>query len=180
MRKRPRRRHQAVGALLLLAAGNTLAAEDEKNMYLHGALVAEPCVIPPESENITLDFGAIVDKYLYANIRSPGEAFAIQLDECDPAIAESISFTFKGMENAALPGYLALEGGTAKGVAIGLETEKGEFLPLNKPGEKQALEAGTNQVQFKAFVQGEPEALENGKIERGEFVASATFEMNYE
>lgn len=39
-------------------------------MYLQGALVAEPCVIPLSDEEITLDFGTIIDKYLYLNTRT--------------------------------------------------------------------------------------------------------------
>ncbi|MGO3397582.1 MAG: fimbrial protein, partial [Serratia proteamaculans] len=49
-------------AALLLCSQLSLAAE---NMRLHGALVAEPCVIPPGDETVVLDFDTVIDKYLY-------------------------------------------------------------------------------------------------------------------
>ncbi|MBD8216994.1 type 1 fimbrial protein, partial [Erwinia persicina] len=52
---------------LLLCSPLSLAAE---NMRLHGALVAEPCVIPPGDETVVLDFDTVIDKYLYLNTRT--------------------------------------------------------------------------------------------------------------
>lgn len=47
------------------------AGENENNVHLYGALVAEPCVVPSGDEEIHLDFGSIIDKYL--NTRTPGQ-----------------------------------------------------------------------------------------------------------
>ena len=57
--------------VLLIALTPHVRAED--NLYFHGELVAEPCVIPPGSEVIPLDFGTVIDKYLYSyiNVRYP-------------------------------------------------------------------------------------------------------------
>lgn len=185
--KCPRSGHPRTRAVALLLAQAlmvvplpTLAA-GENNVYLHGALVAEPCVIPPGDEEIQLDFGTIIDKYLYLNTRTPGQAFEIHLEECDLTLGKTVSVTFTGTENSALPGLLALDGGSAAtGIAIGLETPSAQPLPLNKASDKLLLQAGSNRIALKAYVQGEPDALRNQGIERGPFSAVATFNLDYE
>lgn len=80
--------------------GNGFAVE---NMYFHGALVAEPCVIPPGKEVLQLDFGTIVDKYLYMSQRTPGMPLVIQLAECDLSLGKTVLLTFSGSESLGLP-----------------------------------------------------------------------------
>lgn len=172
----------ARSVLLCLAAlsGGTQAASDN-NVHMVGTLVAEPCVIPAGEENIPLEFGTVIDKYLYENQRTKSEKFEIHLTECDPAIAKTVKVTFTGAESEALPGLLALDAGSeATGVAIGLETEDGNALPLNQTTTASPLVAGENLLRFRAIVQGEPEALANRSIGRGEFTGTATFNLAYE
>ncbi|WP_149543246.1 fimbrial protein [Serratia marcescens] len=181
-------RSRSVAAALLLALAlitppqPTLAVgNNDKNVYLHGALVAEPCVIPPGDEEITLDFGTIIDKYLYLNTRTLGQAFEIHLEECDLTLGKTVNVTFTGNENSALPGLLAVDGGSkATGIAIGLETPSAKPLPLNKASDKSLLQVGSNIIALKAYVQGEPLAIANKKIVRGPFSAVATFNLEYE
>ncbi|WP_233475453.1 fimbrial protein [Pseudomonas carnis] len=150
-------------------------------MRFRGALVAEPCVIPPGEENIKLDFGTVIDKYLYLNQRTHGQSFQLHLTECDLSMGNMLKMTFSGMESKALPGLLALDGASqASGIAIGMETAYGQALPLNKSGQGYPLVAGDNVIELKAFVQGEPQALANQSIERGPFQAVATFSLEYE
>lgn len=92
--------------VLLIALTPHVRAED--NLYFHGELVAEPCVIPPGSEVIPLDFGTVIDKYLYSYQRTLPVPLAIQLAECDLSLGQSLTLTFVGSENGSLPGYLAL------------------------------------------------------------------------
>ena len=165
----------------LLVSGGVATAADKNNVHLYGALVAEPCVILPGKETITLDFGTVVDKYLYLNRRTLGQPFELHLAECDLSLGKTVTATFQGIENSALPGLLAVDGASqAKGIAIGLETRIGEALPLNKPSKKYELQAGSNVIGFKAYVQGEAKAIENKTIERGPFTAITTFKLNYE
>lgn len=174
-----------VGALLLvpmlMAAPLSALAAGDNNLYLHGALVAEPCVIPPGDEEITLDFGTIIDKYLYLNTRTLGQAFEIHLEECDLTLGKTVSVTFTGTENNALPGLLAIDGGSeAKGIAIGFETPSGKPLPLNTQSGKSLLQDGGNIIALRAYVQGEPLAIADQTIGRGAFSAVATFNLEYE
>ena len=163
---------------LLMAVSGAVQAD---NVRLHGALVAEPCVIAPGDESVKLEFGTVIDKYLYANQRTRGQAFAIRLTECDLSLGKTVRVTFSGNESAAMPGLLALNGASqASGIAIGMETPQGEPLPVNQPGKAQALVSGTNILTARAYVQGEPEALKHKTIERGPFSAVATFSLEYE
>lgn len=174
-----------MGALLLvpmlMAAPLLALAAGDNNLYLHGALVAEPCVIPPGDEEITLDFGTIIDKYLYLNTRTLGQAFEIHLEECDLTLGKTVSVTFTGTENQALPGLLAIDGGSeATGIAIGFETPSAKPLPLNTQSGKSLLQDGGNIIALRAYVQGESLAIADQTIGRGAFSAVATFNLEYE
>lgn len=165
-------------AALLLCSVPVGAAE---NMRLHGALVAEPCVIPPGDETVVLDFDTVIDKYLYMNTRTHGQPFELHLAQCDLSLGKTVKVTFSGNESAALPGLLALNGASqASGIAIGMETPQGEPLPINQPGKAQALVSGANILTAHAYVQGEPDALKHKAIERGPFSAVVTFNLEYE
>lgn len=165
-------------AALLLCSSSAMAAE---NMRLHGALVAEPCVIPPGDETVELDFDTVINKYLYMNTRTPGQAFELHLAQCDLSLGKTVKVTFSGTESAALPGLLALNGASqASGIAIGMETLQGEPLPINQSGKAQTLVSGANILTAQAYVKGEPEALAQKAIERGPFSAVATFSLEYE
>lgn len=185
--KRARSGHPRTQAVALLLAQTLIAvtlptlAAGDNNVYLHGALVAEPCVVPPGDEEIPLDFGTIIDKYLYLNSRTLGQAFEIHLEECDVTLGKTVSVTFSGAENSALPGLLAIDGSSAAtGIAIGLETPSAKPLLLNQASNKSLLEEGSNIIILKAYVQGEPEAIANETIERGPFSAVVTFSLEYE
>lgn len=183
MQCKPGKLFAQVSALLLAQALFTLpamaAAGD--NVRFHGALVAEPCVIPPGEEEIALDFGTIVDKYLYLNTRTPGQPFTLHLTDCDQSLGQTVKVSFLGTESPALPGLLAIDGsGGASGIAIGLETQQAVPLPLNKASGTYPLRSGDNLIGLKAFVQGEPAAIANQAIGLGAFSAVATFSLEYE
>lgn len=172
----------AVLLLALVAASPTaMAADDDNNVHFHGALVAEPCVVLPGDEDIRLDFGTIIDKYLYLNTRTLGQQFEIRLADCDLALGKTVKVTFTGAENAALPGLLAIDSGSeAKGIAVGLETLEAKPLPFNKASDDYQLQAGNSVIALKAYVQGEPQAIAEKTIARGPFSAVATFNLEYE
>jgi len=168
-----------VSLVAVLTVDSVLAREN--NVHLYGALVAEPCVIPPGEEDITLDFGTVIDKYLYLNTRTLGQAFSLHLTECDVSLGKTVNVTFQGTENAVLPGLLALGGGSqATGIAIGLETPQAKPVRINQASDKYLLQSGDNRIVLKAYVQGEPDAIRNQSIERGPFSTVATFRLEYE
>ena len=169
-----------VPLLAALTAGPVLSAE-ENNVRLYGVLVAEACVIPPGDEEIHLDFGTVIDKYLYLNGRTLGQPFSIHLVECDVSLGKTVKVTFIGTENPALPGLLAIDGGSgASGIAIGLETPQAKPLPLNQASDNFPLQDGNSTIALKAYVRGEPRAITDKSIARGAFTATVTFSLEYE
>lgn len=173
-----------VVSLLLLQALTTFTIPSSMaadNVHLYGALVAEPCVIQPGDEEIHLDFGTIVGKYLYLHTRTLGQRFEIRLVECDISLGTTVKVAITGMENSALPGLLAINAGSgAKGIAIGLETQDAKPLPLNTLSESYVLQTGNNLIALRAYVQAEPQAIANRTIGYGPFSAVATFSLEYE
>ena len=168
-------------ALSLLLAGlvSTCVAD---TVNFDGTLIEDTCEIYPGDEAVELDFSTLLDKYLYLNTRTHSEPFTIRLINCDLAIGREVKVTFSGTASGALPGYLALgSSSTAKGVAIGLEDGAGELLAINSSKYiQQPRQGNNNTLTLKAFVQGEPLALQNKSIQRGAFTATATFTLEYE
>lgn len=170
--------HASVAVLLMSLICQVQAVP---NMRMHGALVAEPCVIPPGEESISLDFNSVVDKYLYLNSRTIGQVFEISLTDCDLGLGSTVEVTFSGAESAELTGLLAIDpSSTASGIALGLETVDGRPLPLNQSSAKLQLQTGRNVIALKAYVQGEPTAITDNNIVPGTFSAIATFSLQYE
>lgn len=168
----------SVGSLLNTALAAPPAGV---SVMYRGSLVAEPCTLLPEDENILLDFGTVIDKYLYLNTRTHSKPFQLHLIDCDISLGKTVKMTFSGTESLALKGLLALDGSSeAKGVAIGLETQDGQALALNQQSRGHEITDGNNTLTLQAYVKGEPEAIKNKAIERGMFTAVATFSLEYE
>lgn len=166
-------------ALGLMTISGVQAAED--NVHFSGALVTEPCVLPDSDKDIHLDFGTVIEKYLYQYQRTKSQPFSIHLMECDPAVLSSVSVTFQGTADTELTDMLALDAsGTAKGVVIGLEMTDGTPLVINDSIPYKQLASGTNVLTFNAFVQIQPSAMVNRSLVAGDFIAVSTFLLAYQ
>ncbi|WP_368925985.1 fimbrial protein [Serratia marcescens] len=170
---------QWLSAMLLTgASGNGMAAD---NLLFSGALVAEPCTLRPGDEDIRLDFGTVIDKYLYSHGRTMAKPFSLVLQDCDISLGNMVKLTFSGTESGVLPGLLAVDSSSqANGIALGLETAAGKPIILNKAGPGFTLYKGSNTLQFQVYIQGEPQAITQKKIGLGVFSAIATFSMEYQ
>jgi len=170
----------AMTALLsapLLLCGKAQAAD---NLSFIGNLVVEACTIRPGDEAQRLEFRDASSRDLYMHSRTEGRAFEIHLEGCDTSLADSVTTTFSGIENAELPGLLKLDGGsTASGIAIGIETPANQPLPLNVASEKQTLTDGSNVISLKAYIRAEPKAISDRLIVAGVFTATSTFTLDY-
>lgn len=166
---------------ILLLVYNTPLSATPHNISYFGNLVTEPCIVSPEDGAIDINFGTIIDSYIYKYIRTPAQVFTIRLQDCDISVSNSLMITFQGAENSFLPGFLALRNNSsAKGIAIGLEYENGEPLSLNTSSKVQKLVNGENILKFYTFVKGEPGAIENKSITVGFFSSFATFIFDYQ
>ncbi|WP_426505372.1 fimbrial protein [Serratia proteamaculans] len=184
MMQRQHRTHLQWGArvpalllTLLIATGVQAATID--NLRFDGTLVADPCELDPKTTDISLDFGTVIDKYLYLNTRTHSKPITIRLLGCDLSLGKTVSLTFKGTESVALPGLLAVDTGGADGIAIGMELADGTPLPINKATPLMALTKDTTTLTLMNYVQGEPKAIKDHKIVTGDFTAVATFALDY-
>lgn len=167
--------------LPLLLSGYLLSANGE-TVNFDGTLIEDACEVYPGDEAVVLDFGTVIDKFLYMYNRTQSQAFAIRLINCDLVLGREVKVSFSGTESVSLAGLVALDSGSqAKGVAVGLETASGSALKLNSGSYTQALTAGSNNaLNLKAYVQGEPLALQNRTLVLGPFTATTTFTLEYE
>ncbi|MEE4449981.1 fimbrial protein [Serratia sp. C2(1)] len=171
-----------LGSLIALSGGalyssSVTAAE---NLIMRGTLVDAPCLLRPGDENLVLDFGGVIDKLLYRYGRTPSKPFELHLEGCEVSVFRNVKVTFQGTDNAQLPGLLALDAGSmAQGIAVGMESNIGNALPINVEGPTTALQTGNTVLGFQAYVQGEPVALSSRRIAYGPFKATATFILNY-
>lgn len=162
--------------LLMLFAASAKAVD---NLNFHGTLVQVPCSVAPGSENIALDIGDVIDKYLYANTRTQSKPFTIRLENCDTALSNTVDVEFDGTESLALAGLIALEPGSgATGIAIGIESPEGVALPLNTV-KTFTLNNGSTDLVFYTYVQAEPQAISSKNIGRGTFSSVANFTLAY-
>ncbi|QDG58908.1 fimbrial protein [Pseudomonas sp. NIBRBAC000502773] len=164
----------------LPALGLICEAHAADNLNFKGNLVEEACTIRPGDEAISLELWDLTSKHLYINTRSVGKGFKLHLEDCDTTIGDTVTITFGGVENRELPGLLALDGGSgASGIGIGIETPGNKPLPLNKTSDEQVLSNGSNVIELKAYVQGEPTAIRDQTIGHGSYTATSTFTLDY-
>lgn len=148
-----------------------------------GTVVAQGCSIVPSSKNILVDFKEISTDILYQGGRSSPQQFVIELQNCNTKVLNSVTVTFSGLENNNLPGRLAitpLSTGSASGIGIGFEENNGTAILLNKPTTAVVISDSKMQLNFKAFVEGEPDALSNRTLQAGVFRATANYTLNYQ
>ena len=173
-------RVQTAGLAVLLAIGLIPLGQAADNLRIKGNLVEEACTLRPGDEAVTLELWDLTSKYLYINTRSVGKRFKLHLEDCDTTIGNSVTITFGGAENRELPGLLALDGGSgASGIGVGMETLSDKPLPLNTVSDRQVLSDGSNAIELKAYVQGEPTAIKDQTIGHGAYTVTSTFTLDY-
>ncbi|WPN96618.1 fimbrial protein [Pseudomonas sp. MUP55] len=173
-------RVQKHGLALLFIVGLIPMGYAADNLSFKGNLVEEACTLRPGDEAIALELWDLTSKHLYLNTRSVGKRFKLHLEDCDTTIGNSVTITFGGAQNRELPGLLALDAGSgASGIGIGIETLGDKPLPLNTVSDKQVLSDGSNAIELKAYVQGEPTALNNQTIGHGAYTVTSTFTLDY-
>lgn len=170
--------------LTLWAISSACFAETELiggDMHFHGTITALACSVKPGGDRIAVDFGEIATQELYGAGRSAPKNFTIELTDCNPEIFRTVSVTFSGTEDPALPGYVALSSGSqASGIGIGISEEDGTPVRLNQSSSGQDITKGDMSLQFQAWVEAEPDAKKNKTLSYGNFSASGTWTLNYQ
>lgn len=167
----------AILLLVLLVYGPAQALDN--NLQISGTLVTEPCTLDVNNNTLAVDFGTVIEKGLYKDVRTPSVPLTITLTECDISLGKTVNLTLTGAESTSLTGYLATTGPGSAGVVIGIETPEGINQPVNKAMTGLALNDGTTQIVLQAYVQAEPEAIKNQSLVPGAFSATATIDAEY-
>ena len=168
------------GLALLLTFGLAATAHGVDNLRFKGNLVEQACTIRPGDEAITLELWDLTSKHLYINTRTQGKGFKVHLENCDTSIGDTVSIMLGGTENRNLPGLFALDGSSgATGIGLGIETPNNKPLPVNTVSDKQVLNNGSNVIELKAYVQGEPDAIKDQTIGHGRYTVTSTFTLDY-
>lgn len=166
--------------LFIVVMSQVISTGEAVKITMHGKLVAEPCTLAPGDEKKEVFLGHIGPAFLYENGRTAGTDFTLRLENCDVSGLKAVTVTFSGTEDCELPGHLAINTTcTTRGVAIGLETAQGKFLPLLTESDSQILVNGSNAINLRAFVRASPKAIINHAIIPGAINATATFVLNY-
>jgi len=153
------------------------------DLSFKGVVVAYPCSIAPESERVPVDFGEISTKSLYASGKSTPVPFSIKLQNCNPGVFNTVTVTFSGTENTNMTDRLAIKAvtpGNAGGIGIGLLESDQTPIQLDVPTSTTAITDTALQLNFYAFVEGEPDALSSGSLTTGPFTATANYTLNYQ
>lgn len=151
------------------------------DLIFKGTVVAHGCSIVPSSKNIVVEFDKISLRTLYAEGKSQPKAFVIELQDCSTDVFNSVTVTFSGTENSNMSDRLAITpSSTASGIGIGFEESNGTAILLDTPTTAVAISNANMQLNFKAFVEGEPNALSNKILQAGNFKATAYYTLNYQ
>jgi type 1 fimbria pilin len=164
--------------LCLLLGVNRAPSAQDYNISLHGELVEEPCTLSMASVNQTVKLGNVIKSTLYLHQRTHSYGFSIVLEDCDISLGNNVEIGFNGIEDLQQPGLLAVNG-MAEGIAIGLETEQGKPLEINKTVKSYLLHDGSRTLKFAAYVSASEAAIERQGIIDGDFTTNVAFTLYY-
>lgn len=165
----------------LLSGFMFVGSVQASGLSMSGSVRLGACTIHPDDEEMDIPLDEMTDRYFYNYPpRTRGIDFHLRLLNCRISVVDGVKIKFSGVQNAKLPGLLALDpSSTASGIAIGIETASGTPLPLETASSEFPLVAGDNTLAFRVYAHGEPEAIANQTIGLGTFSATVTFELEY-
>ncbi|PTT54352.1 fimbrial protein [Aeromonas sp. HMWF014] len=171
--------------LLIIPLWVSAAADDLEllggELNLHGRIIAQPCVISPESADQSVDLGVVDVRALYSAGTGEEVKFFIRLTNCKPGIFRMAKVTFSGTADPQMSGALAFSAGSAKGAGIRLYNAAQTKLDLGTASSGYALGDSTeNELLFYARVEGHPKAIADKNITPGDYTAVANFIVSYE
>ncbi|MGJ3355452.1 fimbrial protein [Providencia sp. Je.9.19] len=179
--------HCVIGGLIFTLVGAlpiSAFADNSNTIEYSGTLIALPCTVNPDSENVYVYFGENVNaKDLYTGQRGAysDREFNFYLDDCDISLGNTISAKFTG--SATADGMLKLDPiSEASGVVVGLETISGKALPVNdtKVESVYPIKDGNMVIPIRAYLKADADAMKNKTIKPGWFTATLTYTLMYE
>lgn len=164
----------------LLFSSWLVRADSSADIYYKGTLIALPCTIVPGTEDPFYYLGITPTKSLYRFTRTVRFLITFELKDCDTSLGSTVKASFSGSVNSE--GLLQFSPSSeAKGAGIGLEYLDGRPIAIDGTTNYAVpLIDGDMVIRFKAYVQGEREALANKSLVPGYFEAIMTYTLSYE
>lgn len=162
-------------AQVLLCGALVSPAQADTDIEFTGTLVADPCQVAMDDEEQQVEFGNIARRAFLNHDSTAPKTFTVRLVECDPSVAKTVSVTFLGDGDDALPGTFATTG-EAKGIAIRLRDSEGHTVVPNKPLAATNVQEGETVLAWQAQVT----ATAMHEVTEGEFFSTVTFSLAYE
>lgn len=156
------------------------AADGSATVNYSGTLIALPCTVQPDMEDLYIEMGEVFPQNLYAYTRTPGTEFSFVLEDCDTSLGSTITATFTGVSNGQ--GLLEFDStSSASGALIGVETLSGTPLLIDGvTSYTTPIADGNMMLKFRAYVQGDATAIATKSITPGDFTATLTYALSYE
>lgn len=167
-----------LGMSLALGVASFGHAADQGHgtITFEGSIIDAPCSIQQDTINQTVDLGQVSKAALANKGTSIPQNFEIKLDNCNlEEDKNSVSAKFTGTAGAT-EGMLGMIG-TAKGASIAVTDGSGKLLKLGTATAAQALQDGSNALQFSAYLQGDGVS---GSVVPGDFTSVANFTLSYQ
>lgn len=170
----------ALASMIVLGMSSSVFAADQGHgkVTFTGSIIDSPCSIKPESVDQTVSLGQISKASLDNSGKSTPRNFRIDLENCSFGTADAknkVTVTFTGAESTVNKGSLGISG-TAKGASVVIADGSGQNITLAQPTNPQALQNGSNSINFSAFLQGDGSA---DSITEGDFQAVTDFTLAY-
>lgn len=155
------------------------------DLEFEGNLLDRPCQIDPVSSSQNIEFRSTpVQQFNNSPGRGTDSTFTIKLSNCrTDSFYKTVKVNFTGNTESNLPGALMVSGVNSGKLAIQLiDARSGTLIDLDKPengGAATAIQNDSVVLNYNAFVQATPTALEKKSVEPGEFQATVTFQVVY-
>lgn len=168
----------AVSAMAGIGGGNQGDA-GHGTVTFTGSVIDAACSIKSGSIDQSVDLGAISKAQLTNGGKSNPVDFSIGLQNCDLSTAANATVTFNGTAGDAANGLdkaFMVTGQASGGVGVVItDNTGGKIIEPGQTSDEFTLNAGANDLEFKAYVQG----ASSSAIVAGDFKSVANFVMEY-
>jgi len=159
---------------LLMLPFLCLSVRADTDVEFSGTLIAEPCQIDSDSEDMTIEFGAIAAKTFIDHAESAPKRFSVWLRECDLELGSQVMVTFNGNKNSENADYFAVNG-LSKDIALKIVDGEGDIVKSGKQQEKQELNKGDTELQWQASIIH----TSDDDVIPGDFYSTVNFLLEY-
>lgn len=151
-----------------------LSVRADTDVEFSGALIAEPCQIDSDSEDMTIEFGAIAAKTFIDHTESAPKRFSVWLRECDLELGSQVIVTFNGNKSSDNADYFAVTG-LSKDIALKIVDGAGDIVKPGKQQAKHELDKGDTELQWQASIIH----TSSDDVTPGDFYSTVNFLLEY-